>query len=311
MRSFNKAYGKVFVPGRLTLGLMTPFGRTPPMARPDDSWELGALADELEFSALWARDVPLMIPQGSDNTASALDDPFLWLTSLAGATRNIALGTAAIVLPLRHPLHVAKAALSLDRLSGGRFILGLGSGDRPTEFAAFGLDHESRRETFRDHWAVLRAALATAAGEREPLLALTDGYGLMEAPQVEIPKVVVGSARQSLQWIAEHADAWATYHRIEARQQGRIRLWQQALDQKTPGARKPFIQSLQLDLLESPAAPAEPIELGTRTGRQALIDYLHRLKDLGVAHVLFNLADSKRPFREVICELGEDVLPHL
>src|SRR5690606_10294711 len=233
------------------------------------------------------------------------------LTSLAGATRRIALGTAAIVLPLRRPLHVAKAALSLDRLSGGRSILGLGSGDRPAEFAAFGLDHESRRDTFRDHWAVLHAALATAVGEREPLLALTGGYEIMDVPRSEIPMVVVGSARQSLQWIAEHADAWATYHRIEARQQGRIRLWHQALDQKTPDARKPFIQSLQLDLLESPAAPAEPIELGMRTGRQALVDYLHRLKDLGVAHVLFNLADSNRPFQEVIRELGEDVPPHL
>jgi len=54
-------------------------------------------------------------------------------------SRGAALGTAAVVLPLRHPLHVAKAAWSLDRLSGGRFILGVGSGDRPEELAPFGV----------------------------------------------------------------------------------------------------------------------------------------------------------------------------
>src|SRR5690606_16985637 len=129
----------------------------------------------------------LMIPQGSDNTASALDDPFLWLAGLASVTRDIALGAAAIVLPLRHPLHVAKASLTLDRLSAGRFMLGLGSGDRPAEFASFGQDRDARREIFRRHWSVLRAALAPAPEERRILLEATGGYDIMEAPRARIP----------------------------------------------------------------------------------------------------------------------------
>ena len=52
------------------------------------------------------------------------------LGAIAMATSRIAIGTAATVLTLLQPLHIAKAAITLDRLAPGRFILGLGSGDR-------------------------------------------------------------------------------------------------------------------------------------------------------------------------------------
>lgn len=312
MFRFNHAFDRVFTPGRLTLGLMTPFGGTSAsMADLGEAARLAALADDVGFAALWTRDVPLMVPQGPDHTATALDDPFLWLLALAGATRRIALGAAAIVLPLRHPLHVAKAALSLDRLSGGRFILGAGSGDRPSEFASFGADLEARADTFRQHWLLVRSALSSSPEARRHLLEHTGGHDLMAVPEADIPMLVVGSARQSLQWIASNADGWATYHREEARQEGRIQLWRQALAQKVAGQPKPFVQSVQLDLLDDPAAPASPLDLGLRTGREALLAYLRHMHELGVAHVLFNLTRGTRPTDEVIRELGEHVLPRL
>lgn len=308
----NAAYARVFRRDRLTVGLMTPFehaqGR---LADLGESAELAALADRLGFAALWTREVPLMIPQGSDRQVSALDDPFLWLAWLASATRSIALGTAAIVLPLRHPLHVAKAALSLDRISGGRLLLGMGSGDRPEEFASFGQDLQSRAAVFREHWPVVRAALSPDPAVREALLEATGGYDLMPPPAARIPTIVVGSARQTLQWIAANADAWATYHREEGQQRGRIGLWRQALEQRAGGAARPFLQSVALDLLDAPSAAAEPLELGLRTGRDGLVDYLRRMRALGVAHVMLGLVGGGRPPADVIREIGEEVLPRI
>ena len=312
MPAFNAAHQRVFQPGRITLGLMTPFGASAhAMANPDEAFALAASADRLGFAALWARDVPLMVPQGSDNSATALDDPFVWLAGLAAATRQIAIGAAAIVLPLRHPLHVAKAALTLDRLSRGRFILGMGSGDRPAEFAAFGESLDLRGETFRERWSLVRAALSPDEADRSVLRQATGGHELMLPPTARVPMVVVGSARQSLQWTATHADAWASYHREETRQQGRIALWQQALAQRAGGVAKPFIQSLQLDLLADPAAGAEPIELGLRAGRDQLTAYLQRLAPMGVGHVIFNLARSGRPVEAVLEEISRHVMPRL
>jgi luciferase-type oxidoreductase len=284
----------------LTLGLMTP---SPMPARiPGELREQQLIAQTAEaagFAALWCRDVPLMIPQ--EGNVSALDDPFVWLAMLAAATSAIALGTAAAVLPLRDPLHLAKSALSLHRLSGGRLILGLGSGDRPSEFTAFGRTVEDSAETYRKHWEVLRYAMDPArhAAVRDR----TGGFDIHVAPETAVPMIVVGTSRQSLQWIASNADGWASYHREEERQQGRIGLWQQALAQRGGGA-KPFIQSLNLDLLHDPDAPPEPIALGMRTGRNALLAYLLRLRALGVAHVILNVAGSGRPPLEVIQELG-------
>jgi luciferase-type oxidoreductase len=308
---FNQAWTRVLDAGHLTLGLMTPLVRAPD--RPADyarEMALAARADALGIAALWTRDVPLIIPQGSAREAAVLDDPFVWLAALAQAAPTAAIGTAAAVLPLRQPLHLAKAAWSLDRLSGGRFILGLGSGDRPEELAAFGV--ETAPETlFRTRWDVLRAALAPAGDPvRAGLTDATGGFAPTAAPAARIPLLAVGSARQSLQWIAAHADGWATYHREEARQQGRIALWRRALDERAGGMAKPFVQSLQLELLADPQAPAEPLELGLRAGRHALLAYLARMAQLGVAHMLLNLLGA-RPVAAQLEELGAEVVPNL
>lgn len=309
MSEFNPAYASLFPQQGLSLGLMTPVAAHG-LADPGAARRIARLADDLGFAALWARDVPLMVPQGPDATASALDDPFLWLGMLAAATTRIVVGTAAIVLPLRQPLQVAKSALSLDRISAGRFVLGLGSGDRPEEFAAFGEDLEGRATTFRERWTLLRAALSPEADARTAVLQVTGGFDVLPAPATRIPMLVVGTARQSLQWIAREAEGWATYHREEAAQEGRIGLWQQALVQRG-GPGKPFVQSMLLDLQADPQAPAEPLPLDLKVGRDGLRDYLLRVHGQGVAHVMFNLVDNGRPMDAVLREIGEQVLPNM
>jgi luciferase-type oxidoreductase len=289
--AFNRAHARVLGAGHLTLGLMTPLERGPG-AEADIAREtaLAARAGALGIAALWTRDVPLAIPQGSSREAALLDDPFVWLAALALAAPEAAIGTAAAVLPLRHPLHLAKSALSLDRLSGGRFILGLGSGDRPEELAAFGV--QQRPEVlYRERWELLRSALSPVEEERAAMLAATGGFVPGLAPAARIPMLAIGTARQ-------HWDA------------GRIALWQRSLDERAAGQRKPFVQSLQLELLADPDAPAVPLELGLRGGRHALLAYFGRMARLGVDHMLVNLQGS-RPVAEQIEELGAEIVPRL
>ncbi|MFX6786314.1 LLM class flavin-dependent oxidoreductase, partial [Acinetobacter baumannii] len=85
-------------------------------------------------------------------------------------------------------------------------------------------------------------------------------------------------------------------------------LWQQALVQRG-GPGKPFVQSMLLDLQADPQAPAEPLPLGLKVGRDGLRDYLLRVHGQGVAHVMFNLVDNGRPMDAVLREIGEQVLP--
>lgn len=90
------------------------------------------LADELGFRAAWVRDVPLYDPDFGD--AAQVFETFTYLGYLSSLTRNILLGTAAVVLPLRQPWLVRKAASTLQTLSGDRLLLGVASGDRPVEY---------------------------------------------------------------------------------------------------------------------------------------------------------------------------------
>ena len=85
-----------------------------------------------------------------------LFDPFVYLGFLAANTNKIALATGSIILPLRHPAHVAKAAATADVLSGGRLILGIASGDRPEEYPALNMSFEDRGQRFRDSFEYIK-----------------------------------------------------------------------------------------------------------------------------------------------------------
>jgi len=305
----HPGFHRIYAPERLTLGFMFPVVQVADVC-PDMSGQL-ALArriDELGFGALWVRDVPLHDLNFGD--VGQVYDPWVWLGQVAAVTTAITLATGAIVLPLRHPLHVAKAAASVDRLSGARFVLGVASGDRPVEFPAFGVSYETRGERFADGWSVLTQALEGSFPHVDSPLSHMLGADLIPKPVGQLLIQVVGSARQSVQWIAAHADGWVTYPRDEAAQQDRIGLWRRALDQKAPGRFKPFSQSLFIDLAEDADTDASPIFLGYRLGRNRLIEKLATLQRLGVHHVLFNLRHSRRPAAEVVEELAAEVLPH-
>lgn len=85
-----------------------------------------------------------------------LHDPWLVLMSVARATSTIKLGTAVYVLPLRHPFVTARAVTTLDVLSGGRAVLGVGAGWLQDEFTAFGLDPRTRFSRTEEAIEVLR-----------------------------------------------------------------------------------------------------------------------------------------------------------
>jgi luciferase-type oxidoreductase len=182
--------------------------------------ELATLADARGFRALSVRDVPLNSPDYPDPVGHL--DPWVLLGALATHTQQIALASGAIVLTLRHLLHIAKGAGSVQTLSNGRFILGLGSGDRPPEYAAFGHDPEERRELYRVHWETVAAALGAqprVTPDRRPEGA--PEFTLLPQPPLPVPMLAVGSGGQSVDWIARHSLGWMTYHREPETQRAR------------------------------------------------------------------------------------------
>lgn len=300
---------RVFSDKRLSIGLALPMlsgGKT--AADFHEQLHLAKLAETLGFRALWIRDVPLNSADYPDPVGHL--DPWVFLGALAAQTERIALVSGAIVLTLRHPLHIAKGAISTNVLSGGRFILGLGSGDRPPEYAAFGRDSDMRRELFRAHWEQLAAAVRLPS-RIVPDKAPPDSpdFVLLPPSPDSIPMLAVGSGGQSVDWIARNALGWITYHREPQDQFHRHRLWRTAVDRAAPDQFRAFGVSMKLDLSKDRGEKATSIPLGYRVGSQALIDLLHGLRDGGTHHVSLSLASPDRATADILHELAADVLP--
>ena len=305
----NRGFNSVFRPGRLSLGLVAPMetyatGPVPEMVR---HLERVQLAEELGFAAIWLRDVPFNVPSFGD--AGQIYDPFVYLGLLAGRTSRIALGVASIVLPLRHPAHVAKAAASVDALSGGRLILGVASGDRPEEYPALKLPFGERGARFRASFDYIRR-MAEDSPEFDSLYgAPASGMDLLPKPlSGKLPLLVTGGSQQDPEWIARNADGWMTYPHPNATQARIIDDWRQRLTLANAPA-KPVMQPLYLDLAEDPEAPPQPIHLGYRLGLRHLQAYLKLREEIGVNHVALNLRFNRADIETTMKRLADALLP--
>src|SRR5205814_10692989 len=84
----------------------------------------------------------------------------MYAVKVAQVTRRVSIGSLVVVLPLNHPLRIASEAAFADVLTGGRLILGLGSGYAPYEFTGYGVDLDTRRERFQEGLEIVKRALA-------------------------------------------------------------------------------------------------------------------------------------------------------
>lgn len=307
--STHPVFPRVYTEGKLTFGFIMPLEAYPdsPFPTLEDHVRLARLADEAGFSALWMRDVPFYDPQFGD-TGQMLD-PMVYLGYLAAHTRRIALGTAGMVLPLRDPIILAKQAASVDQLTGGRLLLGLSSGDRATEYPAFGANFDNRAERFQDALQLLRTVTEQPFPRADTRFygKLSGDLDLIPKPYARrLPLIVVGRARQDLRWIADHADAWMGHMSDFSRLHELLAFWRQA----TFGLGfKPYSYGSFFELLDDPDAPLRYLGNRFAMGRHALIALWTLQQEQGVNHVALNLKPSRRPMEEVMQELAEFVLP--
>ena len=305
----NRGYNFAFKPNRLSLGLVVPLesyatGPVPTMAR---HVERVQLAEELGFSAIWLRDVPFNVPSFGD--AGQLFDPFVYLGLLAARTECIALGVASIVLPLRHPAHVAKAAASVDVLSGGRLILGVASGDRPEEYPALNLPFENRGDRFRASFDYIRRMWEDSPAFENNYGSPYGGMDMLPKPASgKLPMLITGGSQQDPDWIARNGEGWITYPREIAAQAKVISGWR-ARVKAAGGPAKPAVQSLYVDLADDPDMPAQPIHLGYRLGVNPLRAHLKSLEEIGINHVALNLRFNQADIETTLTRLADEILP--
>ena len=152
----------------MKFGLMAPY-QLAPVEDGAFAADLGRCAEDMGFESIWAVDHVVMCPDYKskypydpsgrspfgENVIQP--DPLIWLTWVASATTTLKLGTGILILPLRNPTVLAKEVASLDRLSGGRLLLGIGVGWVEEESDAVGVDFHNRGRRCDEYVEAMRA----------------------------------------------------------------------------------------------------------------------------------------------------------
>lgn len=159
-------------------------------------------ADAAGLDALWVADHLAIPPDDAEGSEGRYLDPLATLAYLAAATERIGLGTGVLILPYRAPLPVAKQVATVQELSGGRLLLGVGVGWMRPEFRALGVDRRRRGVLTDEALDLLERCFAADEVEAH-------GQPFLFRPRPVRPPILVGGAPpQALARAARHGDGW-------------------------------------------------------------------------------------------------------
>jgi len=176
------------------------------------SWpEIRDLARQAEAGgadSVWVYDHLLL---RFDGRPTGIHEAWTLLAAVAVATEHVELGTIVLATSFRSPALLAKMATTLDAISGGRLILGVGCGWHEPEYAAFGFPFDHRVDRFEESLRILgpliREGTVTFVGNYQRA---EDCVILPRGPRARIPLLVAAKGPRMLRLAAEHADAWNT-----------------------------------------------------------------------------------------------------
>ncbi|MCX5198529.1 LLM class F420-dependent oxidoreductase [Streptomyces sp. NBC_00249] len=311
---------RVFPEGRLVYGMQLPIqSQSTLYAEPweapagaADLAEVARAADRAGFAYVATCDHVAIPRRLAGPMSTVWYDPVATLAFLAGVTERVRLLSHVAIVGLRHPLVTAKQYATLDHLSGGRLILGVGAGHVQEEFEVLGADFEGRGAVLDETLDALRAALGPEeypefAGER---FAFRDLGQLPRPAQARIPFWVGGSSPAAVRRAAVRGDGW--------------------LPQGDPRDRLPA-QIARLRELRAAAGNTDPVEIGaitealyvgepgwdtgrrTLTGKaEALAESLRGYAALGVDQIQVRFRSRDRDeLTDQITAFGAEVAPLL
>lgn len=265
-----------------TFGLLTPL--TPMDGRlaagghgvsPADDGLVGLVRERL-VDAIWVRDLPV-VPTGDDDAGQGTD-PFAHLSHLAGldAVPPI-LGTASVVLGTRHPLVLARAALTVQAHSGGRLILGVGTGGKPAMNAALGVANRTL-DSFTQEWWAVRHALRGELGDDVRLS--------MPMPCPPPPVYLATTGTERWRAVDGDPDGWLAFA-------GHEQTFLSQLDELSDISGRPVASAVRFDLTVLPRDDARVALVPVRGRAVGSIDQLcsllARWRRMPVDHLLVNV----------------------
>jgi len=281
--------------------------------------EMARAAEDHGYDAVHVTEHPIPSDAWMSSGGHHALDPFVALAFAAAATTRLRLQTHLCVVPYRNPFLTAKAVATLDSLSGGRVIFGVGAGYLEAEFQALGVDYASRNELCDEALVVMKQAWTGESVSVDGRGYSARGHHALPRPaqRPHPPIWIGGNSRRAIRRAVDHGDGWMPIPspaKLAARR-------------RTPGIETLDDLRARLDYLRAYAAErARPLPRDVMfmpIGRSMVqrgepdpgeeIDQLERLAGLGVTVAAVGFpVDSRREFlhrierhaREIVAKVG-------
>jgi len=268
-------------------------------AGPETLMKAAQQAEKLGYNSVWAADriiipweIKTLYPYSEEQQFIVPPDrPFLepltCLAFLAACTEKIILGMSVLVMPYRHPLQWAKVATTIDHLSKGRLILGVGVGWMAEEFEALGLSFEERGELSDEHLRVVRLLWEEERprfkGRHYRFGEISFSPKPLQKPR--IPIWIGGEGIRAQRRAASYGDGWFPYFvritpREMARRSGNIKRW--AAEAGRDPAQITLACCLPIHVTPEPVPQEEDRLRGTP---EQLVEALQKYRQIGVSHI--------------------------
>jgi probable F420-dependent oxidoreductase len=295
-------------------------------AGPDTLMEAARSAETQGFDAVWSADrvvTPWQIHTSypySENHEFIVppDRPFLdsltCLAFLAGCTEKITLGISVLVLPYRHPLYWTRVAASIEQLSKGRLIMGVGVGWMEEEFAALGVSFKDRGRMTDEQLQILSSLWTEEHASFNGQFYRFQDLAFYPKPiqQPRIPIWVGGEGAAAQRRAAKYGDAWFPY--FVAITPGELRAgYENVLRLASEAGRDP--RQVRLTCCRPVEVTRDPVpqdESQLRGNPQQLLEALNVYREIGVDHLALQFMVPRWPERmEQIERFAREVMPHL
>jgi probable F420-dependent oxidoreductase len=179
---------------------------------------LAIAAEERGFESVWVTEhthIPASrrtpYPVGGDLPSIYWEsyEPFTFLAQMAAVTEKLKVGTGICLVPEHHPISLAKRVASLDSLSDGRFLFGIGAGWNAEELENHGVAYEDRWKVLREHVLAMRACWTQKEAEFHGEYVDFDPVWVEPKPKSDPLPIYMGAqSKWSMDRIAEYADGW-------------------------------------------------------------------------------------------------------
>jgi len=309
----------------MKLGVFLPVsGRA---AVPEVLGEAAQQAENLGYSSVWAAE--RLVNPWEMNTAYPYKEDQKWqgfvapnvpflepltcLSFLAGVTKKVQLGISVAVLPYRHPLYTARVATSIDTLSNGRLILGVGVGWMVEEFKALNVQFDKRGAMSNEQLQIFDLLWKSDRPEFHGKYYDFPPLSVSPAP-VQKPRFPIwtgGESEAAVKRAAKYADAWFSYHvKITPEELASKYAKVKEVAKQVGRAQPPTLTCCRpVDITDKPV-PQDPQDLvGTP---DQLIAALKKFKDIGVQHMACQFIVGRWPERKAKIErFAREVIPAL